>query len=142
MMNKCRALLFLAVAVLLLASGCSRPETTEQFIKEGEADGGVYSFELALEDSVGTYDFSFFTRIDSPLNKPQTSSLRLNVVWRSPSGESAGETVYMDGSKMCEKYRSGVSPKECGKWTMEVRIPDKPKGFRGLGIICTHNGTR
>jgi len=139
-MNR-RTALALAALSMLLAGGCSRPDITEQFIKAKDALDGRYSFDLVL-DSLEVYDISFFTRIDSPIRTYDAAPMRLDVVWISPSRESAGETVYMDSAMQCEKYRSGISPGETGKWRIEVNVPEQPDGFRGLGIICENNGTR
>lgn len=138
-----RALMTIAAAALVLSlCRCSRPTETEAFIKAADAAGGAYSFQLPLEDSLATYDISFYTRVDSPAGRRSGGSLELNVLWVSPSGERAGETVYMDTSKLLEAYRTGVSPLEPGLWTLKVQVKDPPEGFRGLGVVCKENGTR
>ncbi|MCQ2182291.1 MAG: hypothetical protein MJY89_02660 [Bacteroidales bacterium] len=143
MMGVRQAAAVAAVAFLsLLTYGCVRPETTEQFVRSKDSVGGVYSFDVAFEDTAGTYDLSFFTRIDTPLRAEEPACMRLDVLWRAPSGKSSGETVYMDVAEQREKYRSGVVPKEFGKWRIDVKIPDPPEGLRGLGMIIEHNGTR
>lgn len=135
----CRSAHFLLAAFVLLAVSCARPASYERFIKAGEAVRDLYSFEIPLEDTLSTYDISFYTRVDGG---PSRGCLHLDVVWVSPSGRRASETVYMNPELQCEKYRSGVSPKEAGEWRLEVRVQDAPEGFRGLGIICMDNGTR
>lgn len=142
MMRIRRPSFLLTVVSALLVAGCEKPGTVEQFIKAQDSADGVYNFELPLDDSLGTYDFSFYTRIDRPFGAEGTGCLRLDVLWRSPSGKTAGETVYMNVAELRDKYRSGVSPKEYGKWSMEVKVPDPPAGLLGLGIICEHDGTR
>lgn len=138
-----RALLTVAAAALVLSlCRCSRPTETEVFIKAADAVGGVYSFDLPLEDSLSTYDVSFYTRVDAPAGRRSGGSLELNVLWVSPSGERAGETVHMDTAKLLETYRTGVSPLEPGVWTLKVKVKDPPEGLRGLGVVCKENGTR
>jgi len=137
-----RSSFLLTIVFTLLLAGCGKPRTFEQFIKAQDSTDGVYHFELALDDSLATYDIAFYTRIDRPFGIDVTDCLRLDVLWRSPSGKKAGETVYMNVAELKEKYRSGVSPKEYGKWSIDVKVPVPPEGLLGLGIICECNGTR
>lgn len=141
-MKSGRFALFVSTALALLAVACEQPDSTEEFIKAGDAERGLYSFVVALDDSLCTYDFSFYTRIDRPEAKSSLRPMELSIVWNSPSGQTASETVYMNPAVVCEKYRSGVSPKETGTWRINVRIVNEPKGLRGLGLICERNGTR
>lgn len=131
-----------AAAFVLSLCCCSRPTEMEVFVKSADAVGGVYSFELPLEDSLATYDLSFYTRVDAPAGRRSGGSLELNVLWVSPSGERAGETVHMDAAKLLETYRTGVSPLEPGVWTLKVQVVNPPEGLRGLGLVCKENGTR
>ena len=132
----------IALLALLAAAGCSRPLSTEIFVRSDRASEGVYVFDLTLRDSLAEYDFWFYSRT---LGKTLTS-LPLEVLWLSPSGERFSETVYMkkvdaDGEK--ELYRSGVVPAESGEWRICVRPHDVDESFCGLGIICEeHDGTR
>ena len=138
-----RALGMIAAAALVLSlCCCSRPTEREIFVKAVNAVGNVYSFELPMEDSLATYDLSFYTRIDSPVSRRAAGSLELDVRWESPSGEAADETVYMDVTSQVETYRSGVSPLEPGVWTLKVQVVNPPEGLRGLGLVCKENGTR
>lgn len=131
-----------AAVVSLLLYACSPAIGYECFIKEGDSEGSLYSFTVPFDDSLATYSVSFFTRIDALGDKAPEKALGLDVTWTSPSGESAGETVYMDPSKEVETYRSGVVPGETGDWKIEVRVQDAPQGFRGLGIMIRTDGTR
>ena len=131
-----------AAAFVLSLCCCSRPTEMEVFVKSADAVGGVYSFELPLEDSLATYDLSFYTRVDAPVGHRPQGSVALDVRWESPSGETADETVHMDASKQIEAYRSGVSPLEPGVWTLKVQVVNPPEGLRGLGVVCKENGTR
>ncbi|MDO5321406.1 MAG: hypothetical protein Q4F39_03370 [Bacteroidia bacterium] len=131
-----------AAAFSLLPYACTPVSGYERFIREGNAEGGVYSFAVPFGDSLATYSISFFTRVDTPRSKVLEDAVRLDVTWTSPSGKTAGETVYMDASKEVETYRSGVAPGETGDWKIEVRVQDAPPGFRGLGIISRQDGTR
>ena len=137
-MGKALTTMMIALVSLGMLAGCVKPDSVEIFIPSAKADGGVYVFDLALADSLSTYDISFYTRVDgAPLD-----SLPLRVMWLSPSGNSFSETVYMDTSKETEVYRSGISLYEYGDWRICVRPGVENRGFRGLGIICKQNGTR
>lgn len=129
------------VAAFILLPGC-RPESKEFFIFEKDAPGGIYTFSMYL-DSAETYDFSFYTRIDSPAGL-RTCQMPIYVVWTPPvpDCEPLEEQLYMDISKSCSLYRTAVAPKESGEWKIEVFPSDVPEGFRGLGLICKYNGTR
>lgn len=125
------------VSAVLMFS-CARPDSREVFILKDKAEGGVYQYALDLSDTLCTYDFWFYSRVDGP----RSESLQLNVFWVSPSGELFSETVHMspcgrEGSK--ELYRSSLVPSEPGEWTLRVRPTDTPKGFRGLGLIYRRN---
>ena len=140
MSKSSRLLLPLLSAALLLS--CSRPLSTEIFVRSDEARDGVYVFDLTLADSLVNYDFWFYScTLDEPL-----TSLPLNVQWLSPSGRRFSETVYMrkvdsDGER--ELYRSGVVLSEGGQWRLSVRPLGVDDNFCGLGLICEeHDGTR
>jgi len=141
-MMSCRSSFILMAVCTLLLVGCGKPDTVEQFIKAGDAPDGVYHFELTLDNPIGTYDLSFYTGIDRFSPAGQNHCLQLDVLWRSPSGKTAQETVYMNTAKLREKYRSKFSPKLFGKWRIDVKVPEAPEGLLGLGIICEYNGTR
>lgn len=130
-------------AVLLLLFACCAPDAGySQFVKITEAERGVYPFEVSVEDTLSTYTYSFYTRIDARPSNNARNAMRLDVTWTSPSGRTAEETVYMDISKEAGVYRSGVRMREAGNWKFDVRVPDVPNGFCGLGIICKKDGTR
>lgn len=134
-----RTLTWLVLPALLLAgSACVRPDTMEMFVSSSKAEDGVYIFDFELPDTLATYDFSFFVRVDGP----QLDSLPLKVMWLDPAGESFTETVYMDPGKEVELYRKDVVPVRAGDWRICVRPSVTSEGFRGLGLICKENGTR
>lgn len=133
---------FAAAVFSLLPGACAPDGGYECFIREGDAEGGLYTFTVPFDDSLSTYSLSFYTRVDTPRDKVLEDAVRLDVSWTSPSGKAAGETVYMDASKEVETYRSGVIPGETGDWKIEVRVQDAPPGFRGLGMISRQDGTR
>lgn len=130
------------LAAALLAAGCSRPLSTEIFVRSSQAENGVYVFDLTLADSLAPYDFWFYSRTLGT----EISSLPLNVQWLAPSGKRFSETVYMkkvDADGESELYRSGVVPAESGQWRLSVRPVGVDDDFCGLGIICKENdGTR
>lgn len=127
-----------ALALCLAPVSCVRPGSVEIFIPAAKAQNGVYVFDFEMADTLSTYDFYFYTRVDGP----RLDSLPLKVMWLAPSGESLSETVYMDPDAVMELYRSAVMPAEAGDWRMCVRPEGVGKGFRGLGLICKDNGTR
>lgn len=133
----------IVAVIVALASGlalhsCVKPRSFEEFIPSSKAADGVYVFEFEMEDTLSTYDFEFYTRVDGP----QLDSLPLKVMWLAPSGESFSETVYMDPSMLVEPYRTGVQPSQAGLWRICVRPGTSSGAFRGLGMICRENGTR
>lgn len=135
---------FLAVAAIaLLSAACSGAGQTSRFIRSDKAPEGVYVFELPLEDSLASYDFWFYSRVE----ETPMSNLRLDVQWLSPSGRSLSETVYMrsvglEGDR--EKYRSGMVPADAGLWRLSVRPVGAGDDFCGLGLVYVKNtdGTR
>lgn len=145
-----KKILYLA-AVLLLAAACVEPMSKETFQK-GE---GPYRFDVDMSDSTSVYDFTFYTRIDGGffgVDAPE--EIKMTVLWKSPSDSLFGETVFMPlidssgtfySSQITAPYRKGVAPLEWGKWEMEVVVPERVKGMRGLGLITgktRENGTR
>ena len=130
----------IAVALCLLA-GCSRPMAGELFLN---APRNSYDFPVAVADSLSSYDFSFFTRVDS--ESKVSEPVRLDVVWVAPTDSMWRETVYMltgshDGT--LQRYRTGVTFPSTGEWTLKVSLSPEIKGLRGLGLVWTeNNGTR
>ena len=130
--------LIVALALCFAPVSCVKPSSFEEFIPSYKASDGVYVFKFEMEDTLSTYDFEFYTRVDGP----QLDSLPLKVMWLAPSGESFSETVYMDPSLLVEPYRTGVQPSQAGVWRICVRPGTSSGAFRGLGLICRENGTR
>lgn len=139
-----RRLPFLWPALCLLAvlAGCGRPSSVEMYVRSDKAADGVYIFDFELDDSLATYDFSFYGRSvgNTLYNVP------LKVLWLTPSGESLNETVYMRAiapEGTMEPYRSSVVPYEYGSWRLSVRPMVEEGEIYGLGLICTRtDGTR
>lgn len=128
---------------LALFFSCVRPSSYECFIKSKDAEAGNYLFQLEMADTL-SYDISFYTRYDYGFGRTG-GQLGLNVVWRSPSGETQAERVWMPagGSEgRVQPYRNSVEPDESGTWTIVVQPDNTPRQFRGIGIICKENGTR
>lgn len=123
---------------LLLAVCCTEPGTQDSFVSRSEAAGGIYEFTFQIEDIRTDYNFSFFTRVDGKWQ----AAIPLYVKWLSPSGDSFSETVYFRAGEEVEPYRSEVALAEEGDWRISVSVPEAPRGFRGLGMICKKNGTR
>lgn len=135
---------FGVVLFALLSVFCSRPAVEETFVKAGAAPDGIYSFSVDMADTLCRYDVSFFTRFDARRNRlAEWDGVGLEVEWVSPSGVRYGEQVMMPvplsgnffSSQLILPYRKGLLPVEAGLWTLEVRVPSVPPGFRGLGII-------
>lgn len=134
-----RIVCLLLIAIVL--DCCSRPVFSDWFIPSEDAAGNVYDFSFQMADSLSSYDFSFYTRVDGAWER----SIRLDAVWHSPDGESFSETVYLRPENRREgvqPYRIGVEPSVPGDWRLTVSVPDAPEGFLGLGLICKENGTR
>lgn len=136
--------------VMLLAIGCSRPSSYEQFVRTGaRGEDGLYHYRLEMDDSTSTYDLSFYSRIDCNNLKIATlGDFPLVVTWISPSGTKYSEKVffnihnYLPGSDFYSHqyrfpYRVGMAPVEWGEWEMTVRIDAESliPGFRGLGVV-------
>ncbi len=134
-----RIVRLLSIAIAL--SCCSRPAFSDWFIPSSEAVDNIYDFSCQMADSLGSYDFSFYTRVDGVWDR----SIRLDAVWHSPDGGQFSETAYLrpeSKSEGIQPYRSGVEPSAPGDWRLTVLVPDAPEGFLGLGLICKENGTR
>lgn len=155
-MNKILCCAALLAAALFTA--CDEPESYEQFVKAPEGKGIAADnlaffaeFEFPMKDASKSYDLSFYTRVDLPaaVTLQLLDPMRLDVEWFSPAcADSAAfaETVYLDGGMergVVKTYRTAVSPRPVGNWKIKVCIPETPRGFRGLGMICKRNdGTR
>ena len=131
-----------AVVVCIAAVCCSRPPSTENFIRIDGSEGGIYSFDLDLSDSLCTYDISFYTALGRQdafrLRRDGVTCVPMHVVW-SRDTASFEETVYLDATEVVTPYRSGVSMVSPGIWKLDVRPVDIPRGFRGIGVICKRN---
>lgn len=129
-----------------MVASCGRPDCFEQFRR---ADGsGVYAFDVALPDTLATYDLSVFTCDDTSRSQfAGEAQMKTVVSWLAP-GDSVmlKDTVFIpSGTKRgrISPYRSGVSGRIGETFTLEFRIEDEPRRFRGLGIILEkQNGTR
>lgn len=153
-----RIIIVAAVAVFL--SSCSRPLSSEQFVKIGDkGEDGLYHFALDFSDSLCTYDLAFYSRLDCSSSKlSEVRDFPMTVVLISPDGRKYSEKVYFEvhkdrpdedfySNQYRIPYRSGLVPVKWGAWEMTVRIDSDRyiPGFRGLGLICEKNisdGTR
>lgn len=144
MLPQFRAALTAFLSALVLVACTAPGEETNCFIAADKAKDGEYSFSLPLAaDSIATYNLWFYGRTLSGMRE---GGIELRVLWLSPSGESFGETVYMNnpgtrGGR--ELYRSGVGVSEAGEWKLNVRPVGVGREFPGLGLICRKSdGTR
>ena len=145
-----RRLILILLAVLMAAVSCRRPSSREDFI----AGDGPYAFEVDMEDTTKTYDFSFYTRLDArPYLLEGVVDMPLDIQWISPSKEVFTETVYLPltdekatfySRQIRRPYRTEVIPAESGIWGLVVSVPDSVSipGLRGLGLIQSIHGTR
>lgn len=128
------------ILVLLFgAVACSRPESVEQFVFD---DGsGQFDFQVDMSDSLGVYDLSFYTRMESRLSPP---GFPIRIYLTAPSGERYSESLFYDASAgLVVPYRTRLQPVEYGVWTLSVRA--RAEGLKGMGLICTTiypDGTR
>ena len=133
--------IFLFLSVLTALHSCDAADSVEYFVPSRDAQDGIYAFNLEMTDSLTAYDVSFYTRVDAD----KSDWLCLDVLWRSPSGKTFSETVYMKsgGSRgAMEPYRRGLQPVEQGSWKLEIKPVDPPRGLRGMGVVCKNNGSR
>lgn len=131
----------------LLLQSCTRPLSSESFVKKSDAVSGVFEFPLDLSDTTGVYDIYLFTRVDrsAALGLDSRIPQKIDIRWVSPAGKIWDESVYMDmgdfrGAR--QLYRKGLVPAEDGQWTLKIRPEEVPSSFRGIGVICEWNGTR
>ncbi len=129
--------IFLLFSLLILAA-CARPKSEEQFVLRENARDGVYIFDVEMADSSSSYDFWFYSRV----NTRPISNLKLRVQWISPDGNSFAEEVYMkevaqNGTK--ELYRKDMVPIHLGMWKLSVRPIAVDNDFCGLGLIKVEN---
>lgn len=137
-----RKVLIAALLPLVAAASCREPEGEwSDFVRSADAQDGVYVFDVPMSDSLAVYDLWIYARTDGePL-----SDVQMNVRLTSPEGDGFAETVYMSrisskGDK--ELYRSGLRVSHPGVWRLSARPVDAGRGFCGMGIIRTTDGTR
>ncbi len=113
---------------------------------------GGYVFEVDMSDSLCTYDFDFYARLDA--RRSDLGVLQdypLSLTWTDPDGEKYTRTVYLDVTKMSNQtyfsrqlfipYMENVVPKKRGIWQLRVSVPDvmKDLGVRGMGLVARRN---
>ena len=143
----------LCLALLLALTAfpsCSSPESVETYVPVSKTDSaGRLAFVADMSDTISTYDFSIFARIDCSGRRFETiRSFPLKIDMVSPSGKEYTETVYVPVSSFeagnmsvhdfCETYRSDSRPSECGKWEIYI-TPPPVDGLRGMGLIMKIN---
>ena len=129
-----RKLLLILPALLFLS--CSRPSSTETFLR----GDGPYVFTVDMSDSLATYDVDLFTRIDA-MEFP--AQLRLDITWKDPLDSLFTETVYLPvsrGSSFFSQesyapYRADVAPAVPGLWSVTVAVHNPPEGLNGMGLV-------
>lgn len=156
-MNRILRIAMLPIVAVVLLAACKEPESMEQFVKAAGSKGisteqlGFFAdFEFPMTEKSGSYDLSFYTRVDLPkaVTLQALEPMQLDIEWYSPERADSAvfvETVYLDGGMergVVKSYRTEVKPRPAGNWTFKVCIPETPRGFRGLGMICKKHGTR
>ena len=138
------AILLPALCLMLLS--CVRPDTEELFVKAEDADNGLYIFKVDMPDSLASYDFSFYFRVDQFFTGNGQYTIPMDINWITPSsGTALKERVYAGGrgnEGMRLEYRTGVRVSETGEWIIQVCPRNLPDKFRGFGLIVKRNGTR
>lgn len=146
----------LAAAVLLVASlsaSCSRPDQIETFVRARHRDAnGMYTMKVDMSDSLATYDFTLFTRIDCRPKKflGLEDSFGVGAVWTSPDSTEYREFFYIPKEKFSDPtafskayklpYRTGVVPNKPGIWTVSFLVlSDAAEYMNGMGLICNIN---
>lgn len=135
MNSRISALILLALA-LFCASACKKPASFESFVRQDQSVNGCYTFPLEFDDSLATYSISFYTRMKVKAH----SSIPVEVMAISPSGEEYSETVYMKiGNRKGDRevYRSGFTPSEYGTWTLVLSPAAGIRNFPGIGVILS-----
>lgn len=125
---------------LTAVTGCREPMSVERFVG-GE---GPYTFFVEMEDTLATYDFDFYTRVDAPRDSlAGRTELPITVTWTSPTFHVFREEVLLplDGEgtyfsrQVRAPYRAGVRPEEWGQWTLTVAVKEPLEGLRGMGLV-------
>lgn len=147
-----KQLSLLVMAVLMVMPSCSRPVSSEQFVRNASRDAyGRYVFDVDMQDSLSCYDISLisaFSCIDRQFSR--FSSMPLNLLWESPDGQvyendllvgraSIADSSYYDKA-LIVKAGERLEPVRYGRWKLYVKIPEdtvKLYGVTGMGIKVT-----
>ncbi|MBO4447094.1 MAG: hypothetical protein J5764_03095 [Bacteroidales bacterium] len=124
-------ILALILAAVALAA-CSRPRSSEQYVRRAMADGGRYEFRLNLSDTAARYDISIYTRRDGADN----SGFPLRASWYLEDSLRFSEDLFFPPSDELVPYRSGVAMEEAAEWKLVLQPFCPPEGLRGMGVIC------
>lgn len=153
--------ILLLITVLIISSGCSRPESDYGFIAMnpyGTDTRDTLSFSLDMSDSTAVYEISFASRLVSDF---KYNPLEVKVIVTSPSGNIYSENIALptdykalkkSGANVSHSagtydvewgYRSNITPAEYGIWKMDLLILDPGarenyiiKGIYAFGANC------
>ena len=139
----------LAVFVILAVAACSRPGSSERFVKTEDClEPGRYDFDLDMADTLVSYDITFYTRLDSG-DGAILLNLPLEVSATSLSGKLYSEKVWADVSEPSSAghfnkdfeipYRSSLRPVEAGVWKLSVSVLAGADCVEGMGCILKRN---
>ncbi|MCM1176435.1 MAG: hypothetical protein NC308_05810 [Clostridium sp.] len=160
-MGRFCSVLLMGMAVMLAIFSCSRPLSTETFVKaSGRDEAGRYHFVLDMTDSLCAYSIRFYTRADCHDKEFRgIGDLVVDVRLEAPSGRKYAERVYIRKNDFASgrglakdynmPYRTGFRPSEYGKWNMYLTLPSVDyvdSGIRGMGVCLSkqieNNGKR
>lgn len=139
-----------ALLVAAMLSSCSRPVQVETYVgaRHRNADG-MYSMTVDMSDTLASYDFTIFTRLD--LRKSQfeqlDGSIGVGAEWVAPDSTRYREFFYIPKDSYSSStsfskdyflpYRRGVVPNLPGVWTVNFLVMgDAAKYMNGMGLIC------
>lgn len=146
-----RRIILSVIASLPLVFSCSRPQSSEHFVRTENADeSGAYRFALDFPEGE-VYDLDLYVNMDcGNLKFAQFSGIGVSALWESPEGEKYSEEVfigreYLDagsfyGKRVVAPYREDLSMDPPGEWTLSLSM-DKEAietfGVTGIGIRAT-----
>lgn len=141
------------VLVAALLCSCTRPDQTETYVgvRHRNADG-MYSMTVDMSDSLASYDFTIFTRLDLRKSRFETleDSIGVGAEWMAPDSTRYREFFYIPKDSFSSStsfskdyflpYRRGVVPNLPGVWTVSFLVMGEAAEYmNGMGLICKTN---
>ena len=143
----------IVAAVVFMATllcSCPRPEQTESYVgvRHRNADG-MYSMTVDMSDTLASYDFTIFTRLDLRKSKFEQleDSIGVGAEWVAPDSTRYREFFYIPKDSYTAStsfskdyflpYRRGIVPNVPGVWTVSFLVMgDAAQYMNGMGLIC------